>query len=185
MRSNTGNFKCIYVLISVNWKSIPKCLNFIMIHVDLYIYCVLMFECKFYTEHPYVSRMISGFSSDKKLNKFQKQALIQATMFICLLQRGFRIRGLTKKEILKLQLRHEMSISSQQHLQHELQKSASSHSFGLPHSHSFSGRIVFDQANSSIINNNEMVRFLLFQIIDLFNINISQYRSKFSRYIFR
>lgn len=126
-----------------------------------------------YRESIYVSRMFSVFSSDKKLNKFQKQALIQATIhvlvFFCLLQRGFRIRGLTKKEILKLQLRHEMSISSQQHLQHELQKSASSHSFGLPHSHSFSGRIVFDQANSSIITNNEMVRFLLFQIIDLFD----------------
>lgn len=75
-----------------------------------------------------------------------------------LLKRGFRIRGLTKKEIQKLQLRHEMCISSQHHLQHELQKSASSHSFGgLPHSHSFSGRIVFDQTTSSIVTSNEML----------------------------
>lgn len=75
-----------------------------------------------------------------------------------LLKRGFRIRGLTKKEIQKLQLRHEMCISSQHHLQHELQKSASAHSFGgLPHSHSFSGRIVFDQTTSSIVTSNEML----------------------------
>lgn len=55
-----------------------------------------------------------------------------------------------------------MCISSQHHLQHELQKSASSHSFGgLPHSHSFSGRIVFDQTTSSIVTSNEMVRVYL------------------------
>lgn len=59
-----------------------------------------------------------------------------------------------------------MCISSQHHLQHELQKSASAHSFGgLPHSHSFSGRIVFDQTTSSIVTSNEMVRsyFIFFQ----------------------
>lgn len=55
-----------------------------------------------------------------------------------------------------------MCISSQHHLQHELQKSASAHSFGgLPHSHSFSGRIVFDQTTSSIVTSNEMVRIYL------------------------
>ncbi|XP_061189632.1 uncharacterized protein LOC133197554 [Saccostrea echinata] len=76
-----------------------------------------------------------------------------------LLKRGFRIRGLKKKEIKKLQLRHEMTVSSQHHLQQEIQKSASTHSFsGVPHSHSFSGRIVFDQAQSSIVTSSEMTR---------------------------
>lgn len=55
-----------------------------MIHVDLYINCVLMFECKFYTEHPYVSRMFSFFFHTYKKLSFRSRLLFRLPcLFVC------------------------------------------------------------------------------------------------------
>lgn len=71
-------------------------------------------------------------------------------------QVGFGIRGLTRKEIRKLQLKHEMYVNSRNLLNHDVTNSGSN--TGLHMSRSFSGPVALQQLQSSIVTSETVSR---------------------------
>ncbi|XP_050388396.1 GTPase-activating protein skywalker isoform X2 [Patella vulgata] len=71
-----------------------------------------------------------------------------------LLKVAFGIRGLTRKEIKKLQVKNEMYVNSKSHIaNHEISRVGSNHSVhGVPLSRSFSGPIILQHVGTSILN---------------------------------
>ncbi|KAK3094923.1 hypothetical protein FSP39_007929 [Pinctada imbricata] len=67
-----------------------------------------------------------------------------------LMKKCFGIRSLTRKEIRKLQVKHEMLLKSRNFLNHEMVKSMSNQSMGMQLTKSFSGPITLN-SDSSII----------------------------------
>lgn len=80
-----------------------------------------------------------------------------------LFQVGFGIRGLTRKEIRKLQLKHEMCVNSRNLLNHDVANNGSS--TGLHMSRSFSGPIALQQLQSSIVTSESVIIYSYFFLV--------------------